>query len=243
MNDDNLLSELTSGQTDITPFPDIYELNEQELFTPWGDNIEEPCPEDENTPIPCSFTGPLMYLAISHLEAVNEYKKCCETHVAKEMVAAIPEMVEYLLSEKCISVFVPQEWKGIHGIDPIDFEVLPDMPTSYKPKVRPINGQLFKDVKAEFNRMKTYFYEKSQSPIASPLVVAPKATAPFIRLCGNYIWPNKFIKRPHFPIPNVQYMAEVQVLHGPGYGELFPSVPVIRKSFRLIIYHHTLGYI
>jgi hypothetical protein len=34
-----------------------------------------------------------------------------------------------------------------NGIEPIDFEVLPDMPTSYKPKVRPINGQLFKDVK------------------------------------------------------------------------------------------------
>jgi hypothetical protein len=63
----------------------------------------------------------------------------------------------------------------------IDFEVLPDMLTSYKPKVRPINGQLFKDVKAEFNRMKTYFYEESQSPIASPLVVAPKATTPVIR--------------------------------------------------------------
>jgi hypothetical protein len=114
------------------------------------------------------------------------------------MVAAIHKMVEYLVSEKCISVLVPQEWKSIRGIEPIDFEVLPDIPTSYKPKVRPINGQLFKDVKAEFSRMKTYFYEKSQSPIASPLVVAPKGTALFIRLCGNYIWPNKFIKRPHF---------------------------------------------
>jgi hypothetical protein len=77
------------------------------------------------------------------------------------------------------------------------------MPTSYKPKVRAINGQLFKDIKAEFNQMKTYFYEENQSPIASSLVVAPKATAPFIRLRGNYIWPNKFIKRPQFPIPNV----------------------------------------
>jgi hypothetical protein len=38
MNHDNLLSvlsELASGQTDTTPFPDIYDLNEQELFTPW----------------------------------------------------------------------------------------------------------------------------------------------------------------------------------------------------------------
>jgi hypothetical protein len=57
-----------------------------------------------------------MYLAISNLEAVNKYRKYCETHVAEGMVTAIPEMAEYLLSEKCTSVFVPQEWKGIRDI-------------------------------------------------------------------------------------------------------------------------------
>jgi hypothetical protein len=35
-------------------------------------------------------------------------------------------------------------------------------------------------------RMRTYFYVPSNSPIASPLVVAPKAAAPFIRHCGDY---------------------------------------------------------
>jgi hypothetical protein len=34
MDDDNLLSELASDQAYTTPFPGIYDLNEQELFTP-----------------------------------------------------------------------------------------------------------------------------------------------------------------------------------------------------------------
>ena len=34
--------------------------------------------------------------------------------------------------------------------------------------------------------MHTLFYAPSASTIASPLVVAPKATAPFIRLCWDY---------------------------------------------------------
>jgi hypothetical protein len=134
---------------DNKPFPDIYPVKEEELFIPWGDSVEESCPEDDETPVPCRFSGPLMYLAVSHLVAVNEYKKYIETHVAEAMSKAVPDLVKYLLSDKCISVFVPQDWNGIKGIKPIEFEVLPNMPTSYKPKVKPINGQLFKDVKTE----------------------------------------------------------------------------------------------
>jgi hypothetical protein len=54
---------------DNKSFPGIYPVEEEELFTPWGDNVEESCPEDDETPVPCSFSGPLMYLAASHLEA------------------------------------------------------------------------------------------------------------------------------------------------------------------------------
>jgi hypothetical protein len=140
--------------------------------------MEESCPKDDEITVPCSFSGPLLYLAVSQLEAVNECKKYIETHVAEALSKAVPDLVKYLLSDK--------DWNGIKGIKPIEFEVLPNMPTSYKPKVKPLNGQLFKDVKTEFNRRKTYFYEDSQSPIASPLVVASKATHLFMRFCGNY---------------------------------------------------------
>ena len=52
--------------------------------------------------------------------------------------------------------------------------------------------------------MRTYFYAPSTSTIASPRVVAPKATAPFIRLCGDYRQINPFICIPQEPIPHVQ---------------------------------------
>ena len=52
--------------------------------------------------------------------------------------------------------------------------------------------------------MRTYFYEPSTSSIACPLVIAPKATAPFIRLCGDYRPINSFISIPQEPIPHVQ---------------------------------------
>ena len=52
--------------------------------------------------------------------------------------------------------------------------------------------------------MKTYFHEVSTSPIACPLVVAPKATTPFIRLCGDYRPINAYITIPQEPIPHTQ---------------------------------------
>jgi hypothetical protein len=52
--------------------------------------------------------------------------------------------------------------------------------------------------------MRTYFCVPSNRPIASPLVVAPKATAPFIRLCGDYRPINPYIRIPQEPIPHYQ---------------------------------------
>ena len=59
--------------------------------------------------------------------------------------------------------------------------------------------------KEEFDRMMKYFYVKSESPIASPLVVAPKATKQFIRICGDYRRVNKYLKMAQHVIPNVQH--------------------------------------
>ena len=69
---------------------------------------------------------------------------------------------------------------------------------------RSVREALYKDAKSEFDRMRTYFYETSTSPIASPLVIAPKATAPFIRLCGDYRPVNPYVSVPQEPIPHLQ---------------------------------------
>ena len=46
------------------------------------------------------------------------------------------------------------------------------------------------------------------SPIASCLVIAPKATEPFIRLCGDYREINQYVAIPHVYIPHVQRILE-----------------------------------
>ena len=71
-------------------------------------------------------------------------------------------------------------------------------------RARPVREALFQDAKTEFDRMRTYFYESSTSSIACPLIIAPKATAPFIRPCGDYRPINPFINIPQEPIPHVQ---------------------------------------
>ena len=53
-----------------------------------------------------------------------------------------------------------------------------------------------------------YMYTESVSPWASPLVIAPKATAPFIRFCGDYRWLNEMVVLPQAYIPHVQHEIE-----------------------------------
>lgn len=53
-----------------------------------------------------------------------------------------------------------------------------------------------------------YFFEESDSPWASPLTVAPKATEPFIQLCINLVKINKYIEYGHHPILRVKQTLE-----------------------------------
>ena len=111
--------------------------------------------------------------------------------------------MDLLMSDLALSVFVPQSWQGIK-MEPLHLDVKPGLPAFLKARARPVREALYKDAKAEFDRMKTYFYEPSSSTIASPLVVAPKATTPYIRLCGDYRQINGYINIPQESIPHVQ---------------------------------------
>jgi hypothetical protein len=52
------------------------------------------------------------------------------------------------------------------------------------------------------------FFKESRSPIACCMVVAPKATAPFFRICVDYRPVNLHVKIGHYPIPFVQHSLE-----------------------------------
>ena len=64
-------------------------------------------------------------------------------------------------------------------------------------RARPINPKLYQAVKDEFQRLRGYFYVPSDSKVVSPLVIAPKATPPYVRFCGDYVKVNTMIDCPY----------------------------------------------
>jgi hypothetical protein len=165
--------------------------------------LDDLAPEDEETPLPSSFPEVLRRMETPISKQHQEFLDLFETHIYPEFVKQT-KVIE-LLKTKGVKVFLNNEWTGISGIEPIDLVLRDNLPPSIKPKARPINPRLFENAKIEFDRLCEYLYEPSFSPHASPLVIAPKATKPFIRFCGDYVFINQFSITGHQPIPHVQY--------------------------------------
>jgi hypothetical protein len=177
-----------------------------DLIHPWSYDNDTIAPEDLETELPSSFSTALHFMELSYDEAVAEFLSLIPKHVSKEFLEN--SNVEHLLKTKGIKVFLPQNWDGINGVEPLKLSWKPGLPESMKPRARPINPRLYENAKKEFQRLLKYFYVPSTSPLASCLVIAPKATTPFIRFCGDYVAINKYINIGHYPIPNVQYNLE-----------------------------------
>ena len=173
---------------------------------PWTHSIEEDAPEDIATDLPSSFPYALHYMEMTSEEALKEYLALIPSHV-DEAFRQSTKIVQ-LLESKGAKVFVPQNWDGIKGFEPLQLKWREGMPSLMKPRARPINPKLYQHAHKEFQRLLKYFYIPSDSPIASCLVIAPKATSPFIRFCGDYVAINKFIITGHYPIPYVQLSLE-----------------------------------
>jgi hypothetical protein len=203
---DNMVSnpEQVNSIGDLRPPDDTPPL----LDPPWSQAIpnNNEAIEDTETPLPCSFPDALYFMEKSHDEAVAEFINQIPDHIHPDF-ATQTDIVKFL-KEVAVKVFVPQSWTGINGLEPFELEWTDGLPESIKPKARPVNPKLFENAKREFERLCTYFYRPSTSPIASCLVIAPKATFPFIRFCGDYVLINKYIIMGHFPMPNVLHVLE-----------------------------------
>ncbi len=202
---DNLVSNQQSVNTvgEPPPPPEPPPL----ITNPWSQSVlDSEAIEDLETPLPCSFPDALHFMEKSYEDAVAEYISQIADHVHPAF-AKETDIVNFL-KKVAVKVFIPQEWTGINGIEPFELEWTDGLPDSIKPKARPVNPKLFENAKREFERLCTYFYRPSTSPIASCLVIAPKATFPFIRFCGDYVLINKYIVMGHFPMPNVLHVLE-----------------------------------
>ena len=193
--------------------------------------------EDEETPLPCSFSGPLHFLMMPRQEALDEYFSLFDSHIDPGMKEATPivELLRTLGSE----VFVPIKWEGVIGMEPIEFNWKEGMPERMMPRPRPVNPKLLEHAKKEMERMLTYFYIPSTSPVASCLVIAPKATAPFIRFCGDYATlVNHYIESGHYPIPHVfhslEKISKFKKFFDLDMSNSFHQFPLAEKTRRLL---------
>lgn len=179
-----------------------------DLINPWQHAAEGEAPEEALEPHPCMFTDVLNFLEITPEAAREEYFAQMDTHVSETFRKAVP-IIEFLRSPQAVRAFIPTNWEGIKKIPPLEFKFKPTLPERLKFKARPVNPKLFPQVEAEVTRLvATGYFKPSRSPIACCMVVAPKATAPFIRLCVDYRPVNIHIEVGHFPIPHVQRSLE-----------------------------------
>jgi hypothetical protein len=176
---------------------------EGEILEPFTSSNVTSAPEEDLTPEPVNFPFALHFLEVTHDVAVEEFHLLIKDRVSEVMQENTAIM--QLLRDVGVKVFVPDNWEGIKGIPPLELRWKPDLPERVKPKARPINPKIYETAKTEMERLMGYFYRKSRSPIASPLVFAPKSTKPFIRTCGDYVLVNKYIETGHYYIPNVQH--------------------------------------
>ena len=209
-----------------------------DVIPPWSRPIDEVAPEELDTPDPTSFPDDiLVYLSTSIEEARLLYNADLDIHVTIGMREACPHIIDLLTSDLAYDVFVPTTWTGIK-MAPYHLETKPGLPEYLKARTRPVRETLYKDAKAEFERMRSYFYEASTSPIASPLVVAPKATPPFIRLCGDYRPVNPYVTIPQEPIPHVQQAiakaAGFKIFVDLDMTNSFHQIPIDLESSNLL---------
>ena len=111
--------------------------------------------------------------------------------------------MKLLQEQSTIDRFVPKEWNGIK-MEPIHLNVDKDMPKERKINSRSIPFSMLDNYTKELNRLQTYLYTESKSPIVSAMVPAEKKTAPFVRLCGDYRWVNKYLLLEHAYMPDVR---------------------------------------
>ena len=160
------------------------------------------CPEETQTPDPVSIPDDILrFMETSVDESRAEYLSMLEDHVAAGMRAAVPAVMTLLQSDFALDVFAPKEWHGMK-VPPATMQIKGELPSRMFVRARPAH---YDSAKKEFDRLRKYFYVESDSPIASPLVIAPKATSPYIRFCGDYRRINEFITIPQQPIPIVQH--------------------------------------
>ncbi len=204
---DGAVANVDTGATvsdagDLVGYP--VDGDERKFVEPWINPVDEVAEEESSLPDPATFGG-FHFMEVPTEVAQEEFRKEVPNRIDPEFGRKKPVLRLLLLF---MSVFVATEWTGIVGIPLLKFNVRDGIPDRIKPRRVFVHKKYQEAMVNELERLKKYHLRPSDSPYASPLVVAPKATYPFIRLCADYRIINKWILCPQFPIPDVRKELE-----------------------------------
>ena len=201
--------------------PTITDVPNGTLLEPWENNENDEAPEDEHGQMEQQdFTHSMLDPHSLNYMTNNEYDEALKKYhdeIAENRPPPLPgerdridpialahkPFMSLLKEPSTIDRFVPKEWSGIK-MDPIQLRVDPDMPKERKINSRTPAVSLMDKIKTELTRLCKYMYTPSKSPIVSPMVPAEKKTPPYVRLCGDYRWVNKYLLLEHAHMPDVK---------------------------------------
>jgi hypothetical protein len=186
-------------------------LQEYQLYLPWSVPQIPTAEEELDSYEPQLFDKEILRHLSNPTEAQEKYFQLLETQVSPDFKERCPELMDFLRSKEVQQTFLPSSWEGFKNIqavganekDEIEICFKEDFPTSLPVQPRPIANKLLDATITELKRLETYLWRISNSAVASPLVVAPKATHPFIRIAGDYRIINDYvyINQEYIPLP------------------------------------------
>ena len=197
---------LTDNEEDSDDETLLYPWSNQEMIAP-----EEQATEDET---PVLFKDALNFMEQSVECADLEYSSALKDNPDKFNELNDNIKFKEIMNTLGRQVYVPTNWNGIK-MPELELNFHESMPESHTVKARTIPHQMTQPVDKELTRLEQYHLLPSKSPYASALVVAAKATAPFVRMCGDYRWVNQYVLIQHEWIPNV--LDSLQKLSGFKY--------------------------
>jgi transposase InsO family protein len=159
-----------------------------------------------------SFPGDLMAMSDDYDERMLKYESLIDAQVHDDFPQVTNQLRALLRTDLARDVFVPRDWTGLTHADgtpwvhTIAWKSIPPSRYVKSLSVRPAHLPV---AKKEFDHLTNIgYWVKSSSDVVSPMLVAPKATDPFIRLVTNYAWLRPYMAIPQYPIPRVKEELE-----------------------------------
>ena len=153
-------------------------------------------PEDDGPP-PGLF--PADYFNV--LTAAN-LRESFAARISPEFLLHSPSIIDDLLAFESTWI---NDYRGLQNIPTMQIQWRDDTPAVLRSHTQRYAPALLAPAEQEFKKlMDIGFMRYSKSTFLSPLTVAPKKTAPFVRLCGNYKKANDFMINRNLRIPLVR---------------------------------------